>query len=225
MINFALCFLAYGDEHINEFNEVCSKILQTHPLSNIFVLTNDESKIHNHSINIIKTQEAFNFNLKRYVIAEAFKLYDTIIMMDTDVDIKSFKYISDINSDGMYVKWITPKLTHKGNQLNMYNNVYCVELSKLNMHKVPIQFIPEFCIYLKITNIEKRKQFIERWSNIHNSIQQFEPTDRHADLNGAIEGCIMYLTSMDIGLPITTSTKLFESLTHYTSIKFKKVLI
>ena len=47
MKEFALCFLAYGDEHIEEFNKTCNKILSTHPLSNIFVLTNDKSKINN----------------------------------------------------------------------------------------------------------------------------------------------------------------------------------
>ena len=151
MKEFALCFLAYGDEHIDEFNDVSKKILSTHPLSNIFVLTDDKSKIHNQSINIFETQEEFNFNLKRCVISEAFKTYDTIIMLDTDVDIKSFQYISDIQLDGMYVKWIDPKLTHKGTRLDMRNNQYGIELSKLNTHKTPIQFIPEFCIYLKIT--------------------------------------------------------------------------
>ena len=64
MKEFALCFLAYGDEHIDEFNDVSKKILSTHPLSNIFVLTDDKSKIHNQSINIFETQEEFNFNLK-----------------------------------------------------------------------------------------------------------------------------------------------------------------
>ena len=68
MKEFALCFLAYGDEHIKEFNKVCNKILVSHPLSNIFVLTNDKSKIDNHTINIFEKQEDFNFNLKRYII-------------------------------------------------------------------------------------------------------------------------------------------------------------
>ena len=57
MKEFALCFLAYGDEHIEEFNKTCNKILSTHPLSNIFVLTNDKSKIHNDSINIFEKKE------------------------------------------------------------------------------------------------------------------------------------------------------------------------
>ena len=94
MKEFALCFLAYGDEHIKEFNKVCNKILVSHPLSNIFVLTNDKSKIDNHSINIFEKQEDFNFNLKRYIIAEAFETYDTIIMLDTDIDIKSFEQMN-----------------------------------------------------------------------------------------------------------------------------------
>jgi len=226
MREFALCFLAYGDEHIQEFNETCNKILLTHPLSNIFVLTDDKSKIHNNSINIFEKKEDFNFNFKRYIIAEAFVIYDTIIMLDTDIDIKSFEQINaHINSDGMYVNWIASRLIHKGKLLNIGNDEYCNRLRKLNNYKYPVQFIPEFCVFLKITDIKTRKEFIEQWGYIHNSVSDVEPTDRHLNLNGAVEGCIMYSACKDLGLPIFVSTKLFESVKHYASIKSKKILI
>ncbi len=225
MKEFALCFLAYGDEHIKEFNMVCNKILSTHPLSNIFVLTNDKSKIDNDSINIFEKKEDFNFNLKRYIIAEAFETYDTIVMLDTDIDIKSFEKINlSINSDGMYVNWISPKLIHKGKALNMGDDEYCNELRKLNNYTYPIRFIPEFCIFLKISETKTRKEFVERWGYIHNSISKFEPTDRHLNLNGAVEGCIIYSTCMDLGLPVIVSTELFESVRHYASNFEKKLL-
>lgn len=226
MKEFALCFLAFGDEHISEFNETCNKILVNNPLSNIFVLTDDKSKIKNNSINIIEKKEDFNFNLKRCIIAEAFKIYDTIIMLDTDVDIKSFEHINlQINSDGMYVNWIASRLIHRGKLLNIGKDEYCNRLRKLNNYKYPVQFIPEFCVFLKITDIKIRKEFIERWNYIHNSVYDVEPTDRHLNLNGAVEGCIMYSACKDIGLPICVSTKLFESVKHYASIKSKKNLI
>ena len=225
MKEFALCFLAYGDEHIKEFNKVCNNILVSHPLSNIFVLTNDKSKIDNHSINIFEKQEDFNFNLKRYIIAEAFETYDTIIMLDTDIDIKSFEQMNlSINSDGMYVNWISSKLIHKGKLLNIGNDEYCNALRKLNNYAYPIQFIPEFCVFFKISEIKTRKEFIERWDYIHNSINEFEPTDRHLNLNGAVEGCIMHSACIDIGLPIIVSTELFESVRHYASNFEKKLL-
>jgi hypothetical protein len=225
MKEFALCFLAYGDEHIKEFNKICNKILVSHPLSNIFVLTDDESKIDNHSINIFEKQEDFNFNLKRYIIAEAFKTYDTIIMLDTDIDIKSFEQMPlSINSDGMYVNWLTPKLRHKGKLLNIGNDEYCNELKKLNNYTYPIQFIPEFCVFLKISEIKTRKEFVERWGYIHNSINKFEPTDRHLNLNGAVEGCIMYSACMDLGLNVIVTPELFESVRHYASNFEKKLL-
>lgn len=226
MKEFALCFLAFGDEHISEFNETCNKILVNNPFSNIFVLTDDKSKIENNHINIIEKKEDFNFNLKRYIIAEAFKIYDTIVMLDTDVDIKSFEHINlQINSDGMYVNWIASRLIHKGKLLNIGKDEYCNTLRKLNNYKYPVQFIPEFCVFFKISNIEIRKKFIERWSYIHNSVNEFEPTDRHLNLNGAVEGCIMYSACMDLGLPIIVAPKLFESVKHYTSMKFEKTLI
>lgn len=137
MDNFGICLLAYGDEHINEFND----LILTHP--HIFVLTDDKAKIHNQSINFIETVEDFNFNLKRHVIAEAFKQYETVVLLDTDVKVtpQSFSNIDKLVSDGMYVKWIDNQLTHKNERLNMRNNEYCIELSKLNNNKLPIQFI------------------------------------------------------------------------------------
>jgi hypothetical protein len=217
MINFALCFLAYGDEHITELNT-----LSNYPT---FVLTDDKTKIKNKSINVIETTEDFNFNLKRYSVKEAFRNYNTIVMLDTDVNIQSLSFVSEITSDGMYVEWVDPKLTHKGFRMDNKNNEYLIELSKLNNHKLPIQFIPEFCVVIKISDIDKRMQFVERWGEIHDSIKQFEPTDRHYNLNGAVEGCIMYLTCMDLNIPIIAYSDKLQ-ITHYTSYsKINKQLV
>lgn len=218
----ALCFLAYGDEHINEFNELLKQILD-YP---IFVLTDNASKIIPHSnITIKETFEPFNFNLKRFAINDAFEYYDTILLLDTDVDIGDIDFVNDIKTDGMYVEWIDPLLTHKGIRLNSKNNEYCIELNKLNKNKLPIQFIPEYCVCIKISNINKRIKFIERWSELHNSIKKFEPTDGHYNLNGAIEGCIMYLACMDLDIPIIPYGKKMN-ITHYTShSKFDKKLV
>lgn len=225
-MNFALCFLAYGDEHINEFNDVSNNILLHNPEVHIFVLTNDVSKIDNPSVTIIETQEEFNFNLKRYVVGEAFKQYDTIILLDTDIRINaSFNFINQIETDGMYVKWVDPQLTHKGVRLNNQNNEYCIQLNKLNNNFLPIQFIPEFCVIIKITDIQKRMEFIERWGEIHNTIKEIEPTDRHYNLNGAIEGCIMFLSCLDNNIPIIANEGLFQSITHYASTQFVKHLV
>jgi len=212
MINFALCFLAYGNEHITELNSL-GNTLSNYPT---FVLTDDKTKIKNESINVIETTEDFNFNLKRYSVREAFKNYDTIVMLDTDVNIQSLSFVSEIKSDGMYVEWVDPKLTHKGFRMDNKNNEYLIELSKLNNHKLPIQFIPEFCVVIKISDIDKRMQFVERWGEVHNSVKQFEPTDRHYNLNGAVEGCIMYLTCMDLDIPIIPYSDKLQII-HYTS--------
>ena len=60
---------------------------------------------------------------------------DIVLMLDTDIDIKSFEQMNlSINSDGMYVNWLTPKLIHKGKLLNICNDEYCNELRKLNNH-------------------------------------------------------------------------------------------
>lgn len=84
MGKFGLCFLAYGDEHITEFNNLENN-LNNYPT---FVLTNNRSLISSTTSNIIETTEEFNFNLKRYAVNSAFQKYDTIVLLDTDVDIK-----------------------------------------------------------------------------------------------------------------------------------------
>lgn len=226
MNNFGLCFLAYGTEHIDEFNVLSADILSRNPSLNIFALTNDKTKI-NTNVHIIETGEEFNFNLKRLVIDEAFKHYDTVILLDTDIKILdySFTFMSDVVSDGMYVKWISPKLTHKGFRLDNRNNDYCVELEKLNGSNLPIQFIPEYCVVIKIGDQSKRIEFTGRWGDIHNKIKDVEPTDRHYDLNGAVEGCIMYLTCLDLNVPIKQSDNLFGSIVHYASTQIESKLI
>ena len=223
MNKIALCFLVYGDEHIKEFNELIKSL----PNSNIFVITNDKSKIEDLSINIIETQEEFNFNLKRYVIKEAFKQYDTIVLLDTDIKINSnfFSKINNLNSDGMWVKWIDPKLTHKGTRLDIRNNQYCIELNKLNTSNLQLQFIPEFCVIIKIKDINKRIQFTNLWNDIHFKIKKYEPTDRHHNLKGAIEGCIMYLSCLNLGINIKTDNSIFDLVTHYASTQFHKTII
>lgn len=220
-MNFALCFLAYGDEHITEFNNL-QNYLQEYPT---FVLTDNRSLISSTTSNIIETTEEFNFNLKRYAVNSAFQKYDTIVLLDTDIDIQTFEFIDEIEMDGMYVEWIDPKLTHKGIRLDTKNNKYLIELSKLNKHSLPIQFIPEYCVVIKISDVDKRKQFVERWGEIHNIVKDVEPTDRHYNLNGAIEGCIMYLTCMDLNIPIIPFGNKLK-VTHYSSnYKFDKKLV
>lgn len=221
MDKFSLCFLAYGDEHITEFNNLKNH-LDDYP---IFVLTDNSNLISSNIPNIIQTTEEFNFNLKRYVVDSAFQKYDTVVLLDTDIDIQTFEFIDEIKTDGMYVEWIDPKLTHKGIRLDSKNNKYLVELGKLNSHNLPIQFIPEYCVIIKISDINKRKQFVERWGEIHNMVKDVEPTDRHYNLNGAIEGCIMYLTCMDLNIPIIPIGNKLK-VTHYTShSKFDKTLV
>jgi hypothetical protein len=225
MKDLALCFLAYGEEHIQEFNKLCYNLIRFDNVPHIFVLTDDKSKVDNLPVTVLETHEEFNFNLKRHVIEEAFKLYDTIILLDTDIEIKSLQFMSTIDEDGMYVKWVDPKLTHKGIRLDTKNNDYLIELNKLNKHILPVQFIPEYCVVIKISDVQKRINFIKHWTNIHKLIKQFEPTDRHYNLNGAIEGCIMYLSCLNVNIPIISNEKLFESITHYASTHFEKRIV
>jgi hypothetical protein len=227
-MNYALCFLAYGDEHIVEFNTISKQILLSNPKVHIFVLTDDKSKIDNSSITIIETQEEFNFNLKRYIIEEALKEYDTIVLLDTDIKIlnNSFSFLSEITDDGIYVKWIDNRLTHNGVRLDVNNNSYLIELTKFNKTKLPIRFIPEYCVILRLSDLDTKTKFIENWNHIYTNTIDIQPKDRHYGLHGAIEGCIMYVSCLNSNIPIIHSNnKLFDSITHYASTDFKNTLI
>ena len=77
---YCFCFLAYGDEHIDEFNIVAKSLLKLNPEYKIIVGTDSEDKIIDGVYKIIKIDEPFNYNLKRIVIKEAFVDFNTLIL-------------------------------------------------------------------------------------------------------------------------------------------------
>ena len=71
------CFLAYGEEHINEFNIVAKSLLQINPKYRIIVGTDSPEQIIKGIYRVIEIKEPFNYNLKRIVIEGALKEFDT----------------------------------------------------------------------------------------------------------------------------------------------------
>jgi hypothetical protein len=218
-MNFAICFLAYGDEHIDEFNLICKELLNINSNLNIFVCTNDVSKIKNKKINIIETKEKFNYNLKKEAIKCALKKFNTIVCMDTDMVLRkniNFEAIDNLD-DGLYIttspfknfkykkKLISINKilndTEYGNSLKVYANTN------------DLYSIDEQIFILKINDLNKKNAFINHWDYIFNNFQS-------NDFNqyGMYEGLNIFtaakLSDIVIGVSTLNLNIFFDSFSH-----------
>jgi hypothetical protein len=220
--NFAVCYLAYDDEHINEFNYISKSLLELDNF-NIFVCTNNKYKIIQ-DVNIIETKEFFNFNLKRKSIEIALKKFDIILVMDTDYKIINknidFSFLYELN-DGIYVKWFDNMVDFMGEKMSSSdnNNLYINKLYELNTINNELFFIDECIFLLKISDEIKKNNFIENWNNIFNETVHVQPNNGK---NGAIEGLIIYLSCLLSGIDIykvddyNKINNLFNKFYHYS---------
>lgn len=228
-MNLALCFLAYGDEHIKEFNLLADDLLYYNSSIKIFVVTNNSNQINNKDINIIETKEEFNFNLKRYGVQEALKQYDDVLLLDTDLKFrdKTFSFLNNVESNGVYVPWIDKTLLHKDFRLTPDNNSYCKKLNHYNESEYRLMFIPEYCIYIKLSDDIDKENFILNWSYLYEETKDVQLLDReNSKLKGAVEGCIIYLSCLNSNIPIKQSgDSLFGTITHYASNSITTSLI
>lgn len=220
MNNLSFCFLAYGDEHIKEFNHI-SKLLLT--FGDIFVCTDNRSKIIE-NVNITETSESFNYNLKRKSIEQALKKFDTILVMDTDYHLIdeniNFSVFNDL-LDGLYITWIDDKVDFMGEKISTcdINNKYFTKLDKLNISNNKLFFIDECVFLLKISDKNKKIKFIENWNYIFNETKDIQPNNGN---NGAIEGLIIYLSCLLSNINIykvsdyKSLDKLFNNFYHYS---------
>lgn len=186
MIGF--CFLAYGDEHIDECNILIQKLLKYNSPIKIFVGTDKPEKIIKH--NSIKTTlivEDFNYNLKRVAIEQALKECNTIISLDTDFYVLSngdFSYFENIE-DGVYVSWIGKEVDFMGVNVKLdYPN---------------LSFIDESILLIKISDKLTKNLFIKNWETIFKETEFVQPNNGKP---GAIEGLIIYLSSIKSNLNV-----------------------
>ena len=190
---FGICFLAYGDEHINEFNIVLDSLLTFNKDLKIFVGTDKPNKIGKGIYKIIKIDDEFNFNLKRIVIEEALKEFDTILFLDTDIFIINgidFSVINNLNNNTIYADEIVDmnKLKDVYGSLD-YMKEYIDILTP--MIDTPLFLVHEGLFILKTTN-ETKDLFLKNWREID---LQTRPYQKMAyDLLGAMEGLIIYIS-------------------------------
>lgn len=227
---FCFSFLAYGEEHIKEFNIVAKSILKLNPDYKIIVGTDSPIDIIDGTYNIIEINEPFNYNLKRIVIEHSLKEFNTILFLDTDIFIRygiNFSILDNLE-DGMYAAEIVglAKLCDAGGSLE-YMREYLDELGKT--YKDELFLINEGIFILNLSDIKQKKDFIKYWKEID---IQTRPYHKVAyDLPGAMEGLIMWIAVQKSNIKLTLMEgeieKLFNFISHFGSRnrKLEKTLI
>lgn len=229
-MGYAICFLAYGVEHIIEFNIVAKTLLKIDKNVKIFVGTDSPDSIDDGVYKIIKINDDFNFNLKRLVIESALNEYDTILFLDTDVLIYEkidLSILDNINENKIYVA----ELVGLNDLRDVYGSLDYMEnyLNILKTFNDELQLIHEGYFILKINNKEQKHMFIKTWEEI-DLITRSEQKMAY-NLLGAMEGLIIYISviksNIDIEIQNGKIKTLFNKIIHLgkPNNKLKKTII
>lgn len=199
MKNYGITFLAFGEEHINEFNTTVQNLLELDASLDIFVVTDNQSLIENKNIHIREIVEIFNYNLKRKSFEFAFEYHNIVVFMDTDVVINKhidLDYIEFIE-EGMEVRWKSDRTNYMGIEITV-NEISQTEYGKA-INDNNLEFINEFIMILRIDKVEERKKFIDYWDNLNQKTLNHQPYNGQ---RGALEGLIIYSVCNKIGLGV-----------------------
>jgi hypothetical protein len=228
-MSLGLCSLVYGDNHLLEFNQLI-KTINHIP---IYVYTDLDSSKFDKTLNIKYGDLPFNFNLKRFAIEFGLQNHNTIICLDTDInlnyDLKSLPTISD----GIYVNWLGGVQMYSGIKISINKFInkesgideltnYASSLIECGATKTNITFFDEFAFIVNISDTTIKNKFITEWDSIVNNTIYSQPKDRHGEnLNGALESLIISLAAHKCGLPIISINQktdlFFKSIIHYNS--------
>lgn len=219
-MEFIFCFLAHGEEHIEEFNIVAESLLKINKDFKILVGTDEPLEITDGVYKTILIEEEFNFNLKRIVIEEALKEVDTIIFLDTDIFIRNgidFSVINNLDNNTIYADEIVglPKLKDVYGSLD-YMKEYLDILTPII--ETPLFLIHEGLFILKTTN-ETKDLFLKTWEQIDS---QTRPYQKMAyGVLGAMEGLIIYISLIKSGISIKLAKDdirtLYSKIAHFGS--------
>jgi hypothetical protein len=227
---FCFSFLAYGEEHIGEFNIVAESLLKMNPNFKIVVATDSPEKIINGVYRIVKIEEEFNYNLKRIVIEEAMMEFNTIMFLDTDIFIRSNPDFSilDTIDDGIYsvevvdlnrLKDVYGSLEYMRDYLNELETIYSEKLF----------LVHEGLFVLKISNTKQKENFIKYWKEIDIKTRPYHKLAY--GLPGAMEGLIIWIaikkSEIDLKMVSGELSILCSFINHFgtTNRKMKKTLI
>lgn len=187
-MSFAITFLAFGGEHINEFNQTVKQLLEFNNDLNIYVVTNNKDLIDNQDIHIREINAPFNYNLKRKSFEFAFEDHNTVMYMDTDILFHKkpdFSYVDNVN-EGMHIKWISGRTEYQGEIITI-NDINQTDYGRL-INNPNIMFINEYLMVLRIDNPDKRKLFTKTWDGLNDITINHQPNNGY---NGSLEGIII----------------------------------
>ncbi len=227
---FCFCFLAYGEEHINEFNIVAKSLLGLNSEYKIVVGTDCPDQLIEGVYRVIKIEEPFNYNLKRVVIEEALNEFDTLMFLDTDIFIRNgvdFGILDKVGV-GIHVAEVVnlDKLRDVYGSLE-YMRDYLSELSLI--HLDDLYLVHEGYFILKVENKEQGDSFIKYWREIDTQTRPYQKLAY--DLPGAMEGIIIWIalqkSGIEVKLPEADVTKVFNQISHFgrRNCKLERTLI
>lgn len=227
MKKIGICILAYGEEHIDETNFLIENLLKYNNQINIYVCTDNIHKLHKNVNQIIFTNEDFNYNLKRISVSVALNECDIIVMMDSDIIIRNGNVnFHDLNyiDDGLYSSLLSTN--YKRLRKFNYTEPYQKFLYGQNSHN-DLRCIFEYLVILKITDKQKKADFINNWNFLYNETKNIQPYSFDGSKYGAMEGLIMYVSSMKSNIKNYDSSDnpisncFFNCFYHYNSEKDK----
>jgi len=212
-MSIGISILAYGNEHIEE----CIKLLNQldgYGLKFYITTDNPSSFPQLDNIVIVHTAEPFNYNLKRLGFRKALEDSDCVIMLDTDVYIKSgidFSGLNDIK-DGMYLRW--QQICSKDTKLSSEIEYEYIDKVKEISGLPQLFFIDESTLVFKISESEIRTKLIEYWDMLYTETESIQPTYRYS---GAVEGIMIYASVLKSGNSVKQGyiTPFFSNIIHY----------
>jgi hypothetical protein len=186
--DFAITFLAFGEEHINEFNTTTKQLLDFDNNLHIYVVTDNKELIENKDIHIREIDEPFNYNLKRKSFEFAFEQHNVVMYMDTDILFHGkpdFNYVRGVD-EGMHIKWFSGSTQYKGEIITI-EDMCQTDYGKM-IDNENIMFLNEFLMILRIDDPDKRKLFTNAWDDLNNTTLSHQPNNGY---DGALEGLII----------------------------------
>lgn len=235
----SISILAYGEEHLKEFFNLQPKLTNCR----VYVYTDSPNLKNQENLTVIRSDEDFNFNLKRKCLEAAFQENEIVIMMDTDLSLENEINVDNFIDipDGLYVNWLGCVQNYKNEKTSINQiltgkskiaelNNYGIALSECGATINNLNFFDEYLFLLKITDRKTRDDFFNNWEYIDNKTRNSQPKDRHKnELSGALESLIISLSCSKSGIQIYDKSvsvkKIFDLIHHLGSVDITKKLI
>lgn len=225
-----ICSIAFGDEHIREYNALIDHVLNINKDLKFIVTTDNPEKIDHRSYRIIPYYDPFNYNLKRISIEEALKETDTIFYLDTDVIVSKeidFSIVSDLPKNTFYINHLFDMSEQKKDGSMDYIKEYLMTIDENYQN---LKLVGEAVFLLKCDKTVGDR-FIRAWEKLDTETRICQPVKNGNQ--GVMEGFIIWSAIIESGLDhhdINSESvvrKLFKNIIHLEQDgnKFNRTII